>query len=88
MRIVPFRDAHPAGTADDDVRSNANVPMAITPVVSSRPRGRSVLDLLMMEKMVLIYAISHESNAPLPAGERRLGLVEAAGLGLRNGYPH
>jgi hypothetical protein len=57
--ILRFRDACPAGAADDDVRSNANVPVARTPVPSGRSQGRSVRDAPMMEeRVVLIHEVS------------------------------
>ena len=58
LRIMPFRDARPASAADNHVRSNANVPMARTPVPSGRSQGRSVLDASMMKKRVLVHEVS------------------------------
>jgi hypothetical protein len=52
---MPFRGTRPAGTADDDVRSNANMPVAGTPVLAARSHRSSIFGLLMMEKRIVIH---------------------------------
>lgn len=73
LRILPFRDARPAGAADDDVRSNANMPVARTPVLAARPHGRSIFELLMVEKRIVI----HEPNPSV-----RLTLLHAKAVAV------
>jgi hypothetical protein len=68
---VPFRDTRAAGVAHDHIGSNTNMPVAGAAVPTARPYRGSSLDLLMVQKGIIIrwarlrkrnYDASHASG--------------------------